>query len=99
MNYLFIVNDENDPGISTIEEGSPAGNSDMSEEQLFQEDSEELQPETNMAPPTDNNVLEAQSESGLDSVDLGVRLERDTGRSRTRSKADASSNLQVLNFT
>lgn len=94
-NNCFLVNDENDPGISTIEEGSPTVNSDMSEEQLFQDDSEEHQPETNMESPTDNNILEAQSESGLDSVDLGVRLERVTGRSRTRSKAEASPNLQA----
>lgn len=98
MINLFIVDDENEAGISTIEEGSPAGNTDINEDQVFQDDSEEPQPETSMESPTDNNDLEAQSRSDLDRVDLGVSPERDTVRSRTRSRAEISPNVQVLDL-
>lgn len=98
MSNLFIVDDENEAGISTIEEDSPAGNTDISEDQVFQDDSEEPQPETSMESPTDNNDLEAQSGSDLDRVDLGASPERDTVRSRTRSRAEVSPNVQVLDL-
>lgn len=99
MIYLFVVQEDNDLDISTIEEQAPAESSDVGEEQLLQ-DIEEHQPETNIeeSSPGNSDALETLSPSGHDRVTMEVRSERNTLRSRTRGRTEASAKLQVINF-